>query len=272
MLRGWTIKPEGDDDLSDVWYVLISYDNSWTWIVKDSLKAPHIFKAFERYSGVYLSYRSIVQKYPLSNPKRLEKKKHHPQKESQACQGPWPSRNHVEMFLVQVASVLWYQTCKTWENQEPSFDRLVLSGNLTWLDSYQKPPLHGNNHCHGETRHSSFSQHASSASKMANLGTFQLKWWPTNENPGRKKGEMRKRQIVVVIPDKEGIPALKYHCHLSGYMHPTSSYHFWKFIRLNFRRNQSLQAMQMWRNGHHHLPPLLPGVARGGSRLAQSAW
>lgn len=37
-----------------------------------------------------------------------------------------------------------------------------------------------------------------------------------------EKGEMRKRQIVVVIPDKEGIP-LKYHCHLSWYMHPTIS-------------------------------------------------
>ena len=75
MLRGWTIKPEGDDDLSDVWYVLISYDNSWTWIGKDSLKAPLIFKAFERYSGVYLSYRSLVQKYPLSKPKKTEETK-----------------------------------------------------------------------------------------------------------------------------------------------------------------------------------------------------
>ena len=82
---------------------------------------------------------------------------------------------------------------------------------------------------------------------------------------------MRKRQIVVVIPDKEGIPALKYHCHLSAVM-GICILPFLEVPSFEFRRDQSLQAMQMWRNGHHHLPPLLPGVARGASGLAQSTW
>ncbi len=129
--------------------------------------------------------RGMDFKFPThpSNPKRLcNSSTNRPQKASQGW-GPWPSRN-AKMFL-QVASV-WYQTCKTCENREPSVDRLVLSGNLTWLDSYQRPPLYRNNHGHGETRHSSFSQHASSASKIANLGTFQAQMWPKHKKKMRQ--------------------------------------------------------------------------------------